>query len=104
MTASTATIINPVAEDLARVTLAIAVARGSVARGGSIDLSALEGAVAALRTAAGEHARQDNQHLDHRLSAVEHAFAALARELDDACREPARNAWLAANGWEPSVG
>lgn len=87
MTASTATIINPVAEDLARVTLAIAVARGSVARGGSIDLSALEGAVATLRAAASEHACQDGEHLDHRLNAVEHAFAALARELDDACQQ-----------------
>lgn len=80
MTPSTAP-AHPITDDLARVALAIAVARGSVARGGPINFLALEGAVATLRTAAAMLAGPADDVLDRRLDAVEAELAALAREL-----------------------
>lgn len=75
---------HPRCRDLARLTLAVAVARGAVARGDRVDLDALEGAVAALSAAVRESLCSPGGDIDRRLVALERAFGDLAREFGEA--------------------
>lgn len=88
MTAALAS-AHPRCRDLARLTLAVAVARGAVARGDRVDLDALEGAVAALREAVRESLCSPSGELDRRLAALERAFGDLAEEFAEAFAAPA---------------
>jgi DNA-binding GntR family transcriptional regulator len=88
MTAALAS-AHPRCHDLARLTLAVAVARGAVARGDRVDLDALEVAVAALRDAVGASLCSTSGDFDRRLVALERALGDLAREFADTFAAPA---------------